>query len=91
MYKLTKNVIYDTDNESNKKYLMDIEGGTLYQLNETAAILIEKITNGSSVEDYISFLTENIDEEIDIERIKNDVEVYINQLVECGFIIEEDE
>ncbi len=91
MYKLVPNIIYDVDKESNKKYLMDIENGTLFQLNETASILIEHIINVKSVDEYIQLIKESIDDDIDVEKIRNDVEIYINSLVEQGFINEENQ
>lgn len=91
MYKLVPNIIYDVDKESNKKYLMDIENGTLFQLNETASLLIEHIINGKSVDEYIQLIKESIDDDIDVEKIRNDVEIYINSLVEQGFINEENQ
>lgn len=91
MYKLTPSVIYDTDMESNKKYIIDIENGTLFQLNETASILIENIIKGKSIEEYILFIKENTEDNIDIEKIRTDAEIYIDSLIKHGFIFEENE
>lgn len=91
MLRLSPNVIYDTDNESKKKYLMDIENGNLYFLNDTASILIEHIIEGKSVDDYISTIESLIkdDEKIEIETIRNDVDIYINLLIDQGYILKE--
>lgn len=89
MYKLVPSVIYDMDKESGKKYLVDIENGSLFQLNETASILIENIINGKSIEEYILFIKENSEEDVDVEKVKNDVEMYINSLIDRNFIFEE--
>ena len=88
MYNLVSNVIYDIDKESNKKYLMDIENGTLFQLNETASMLIENIINGKSIDEYIRLIKKSIDDDINVEKIRTDVEIYINSLLEQGFIRE---
>jgi hypothetical protein len=88
MYKLVPNVIYDVDRESNKKYLIDIENGTLFQLNETASMLVENIIDGKSLDEYVRLIKDSVDDDIDTEKIRNDVEIYINSLLEQGFICE---
>ncbi|MCR5148508.1 MAG: PqqD family protein [Eubacterium sp.] len=90
MYKLAANIIYDSDNESNKKYIMDIDSGDLFQLNETASIIVEFIMNKKTMVDYVAFIQEHSIDHIEEKRIINDYQSYIGLLFEKGYI-EEDE
>lgn len=90
MYKLAANIIYDSDIESNKKYIMDIDSGDLFQLNETASIIVEFIMNKKTMDDYVAFIQEHSIDQIEERRIINDYQSYIELLFEKGYI-EEDE
>ena len=88
MYKLSQHIIFDTDNESNKKYLIDIENGDLFELNDTASILINYIVNEKEVDEYIDFIYKQLDKEIELEKLKNDTRMYLCQLEEKNIIYE---
>ena len=89
MYKLSSKVIFDTEKTTKKKYLMDLENGRLFELNKSAAILIENIIEGKSVDDYINEIMACIPEGLCCNQVKEDAIVYLKQLVDKGFIIED--
>lgn len=88
MLKLAEHVIYDVDEETKNKYLMDIESGVIYNINGTAAILVEFIQDQKSVEEYIAHMMDITNNTIQQEQIESDTNRYISNLVEKGMLCE---
>lgn len=86
MYKLSEHIMYDINQENNKEYLIDIENGDLFELNETAAMLIQYIVEEKSIDEYVNHVLYYIKNESEKEKVKNDIQTYINIIEEQGFI-----
>lgn len=80
MYKLFEHVIYDVDDESNKHYLINIEKGTLFELNQFASIIIKYINENKSIEEYVNYVKSIAGESISKSLIEADVYEYLNNL-----------
>lgn len=89
MYKLSSKIIFDTEKTTNKNYLMDIGNGRLFELNKSATILIKKIMEGKSIDDYIDEIMSYVPEGLCCNQVKEDAFAYLKQLIDKGFIIED--
>ena len=56
----------------------------IIRLNETAALMAEKLQSGAALEDLINILTSEYD--IDTETAKADIETFLDQLRGTGML-----
>lgn len=86
--KLSSSVIVDYDKENNTKYLMNIENGSIYNLNDTAYLIVNSIKNGKTVDDCIEEIISLTDNQVPKEQIIDDTNKYLDELLLAGIIYE---
>jgi hypothetical protein len=90
MFRLNDTVFFEIDNETGKKYLIDAENGSLFHLNETAALLLNFLQDGKDVDEYTAFVISHSEGAIPPQTIHQDADLYITILVDKGFLIQEE-
>jgi hypothetical protein len=89
MFRLNDTVFFETDKETGKKYLIDTENGSLFHLNETAALLLNFLQDGKGVDEYADFVLVHSDG-VPPQTIHHDAELYIASLLDKGFLVREE-
>lgn len=88
MFQLAPNVIIDSDEENEKEFLMDLESGSLFDLNYFAAMLVRMIEEGKDIEEYVEKVCELTNGEANPEAVRSDAEQYLVQMAELGLVSE---
>jgi hypothetical protein len=86
MFRLNDTVFFETDKETGKKYLLDTEKGSLFHLNETAALLLDFLQDGKNVDEYTEFMLAHSDG-IPSQTIRQDADQYITALLDKDFLL----
>lgn len=86
MLGLSDYVTLDKDKENNKNYLMDLECGKLYMINDTAYALLSHLKNEGNITKYVEETFVQTGEET--QNIEREALLYIDNLKKLGYIIE---
>lgn len=86
--KLSSSIIIDCDEETNKKYLMNIENGSIYNLNDVAFFIVDSIKNEKTVDECIEELITLTNNQVLREQIIEDTNKYIDELLLAGIVYE---
>lgn len=81
MYKLLDDILIYTEN--NKKFLINIQTGKVFALNEVAELVIEALQQNINIEEKVQQRFPNIS----IQQIRLDINNYIESLIENQCII----
>lgn len=83
-YKLEEYIMLEYDEIEDKTYLMNLEDGVMFELNQTAKMIVECIKDNGNCDRYIEKIVLELG--IDKEKVERDCEKYIAQLIAKGCI-----
>ena len=86
MYKLSSNTLFNYDVENDSSYLFDFDSGEIFQLNMTSAEILKLIEEGFSMEDLSERLYIAFENQVEKSIILADVQMFIRDLIEKGYI-----
>lgn len=89
MLLLNCSIIIDKDETTNNQYLMNIENGTIYNINDMAFIILNYINNRKTIDEYIDYIYQITDKEVSKDIIRRDAEKYIQELITLGIVYED--
>ena len=84
MYRLMNGVSLEIVDE--KGFLVNVETGKIYEINEIGALFVQLIVDGRSSEDIIGFVCNEYN--VEREQVARDFRLYLKQLIELGHIEE---
>ena len=87
MYQLAPHVVYDVDSTTNTAYLMDIINGSIYKLNDTAAVLIQYLVENKPLEDYVDYIWNITEKVVEKNNILQDTSSYLDRLEGQGLLL----
>lgn len=76
--------------EEDGAFLFDPDTGSLYCLNSTGAMVYERCQEGASFEDLLSILISGC-EGVRGEEVKKDLESFLKEMKDRGFLVEREE
>ena len=84
MYRLMNGVSLEIVDE--KGFLVNVETGKIYEINEIGALFVQLIVDGRSSEDIIGFVCNEYN--VEREQVVRDFGLYLKQLIELRHIEE---
>lgn len=86
MLKFSDFISIDNDSNTNASYLMDLEGGSLFQLNGSALKLLQCIKEHGNYEAYVKEIASQTSTEESL--VARDANKYVASLLDRGYLIE---
>lgn len=80
-FMLDKNVMEYTDEETQKKYLINPKYSEIFEMNETAEMIIEYVKMQYEVSKIVSAIKEKF-VDVSIEEVQSDVDMFLKIAVE---------
>jgi len=81
---LNESIVIDKDVATGELYLVNLESGKLFRVNQTAEIIIDAIKEGFSVNRIEEIVCEKTNG--DKEAIKRDISLFLDSMFEKGIL-----
>lgn len=85
MYFLSENIVNYTDQEKAIDYLIDTSKGKIFQLNETAKIIVNEIKDGKNEKEIVDKIILEF-EDVNKQQVEADIHTYIKSLIDSGVV-----
>lgn len=86
MYRLEEFIVLEKDEITGQNYLLELETGVMFELNETAKRIVESIKENGNCDQYVANIVSQT--ELSEEKVRSDCDKFVAVLLNKGFIKE---